>query len=117
VYPLSLQLISEAAAMGTPPLDVTPLHLDLFSPTPLPAADLVLAADVLYLTDLTRAVAHRVVEAKARGSTVMLTDSRRTHQGAFLTALEAAGVEAHFEPHRLDWLPGGQTEHADLLII
>ena len=40
---------------------------------PLPAADLVLAADVLYLSELTRSVASRIAEARARGSLVLLT--------------------------------------------
>jgi len=40
---------------------------------PLPAADLVLAADLLYLSELTRSVASRIAEACARGSLVLLT--------------------------------------------
>ena len=40
---------------------------------PLPPADLVLAADVLYLSELTRSVASRIAEARARGSLVLLT--------------------------------------------
>ena len=40
---------------------------------PLPTADVVLAADVLYLSELTRSVARRIAEARARGSLVLLT--------------------------------------------
>lgn len=45
------------------------------STTPLPGADVVVLADVLYDKNLGIAVAHRVYEALARGSCVIVGDS------------------------------------------
>ena len=117
VYPLSLQLIEQSAAIATPPLDVRAAHFDVFSADPLPRTDILLAADVLYLTDLTRAIARRVAEARERGITVLLADSRATHQAALLAELEALGVVGAFEPRDLDWLPAARQEHASLLVF
>jgi len=100
VSPLSLQLTTHAAAEQG--LDVQAGYFDLACTSqPLPAADLVLAADVLYLSELTRSVASRIAEARARGSLVLLTDSRATHRGALLSELAAHGHTAAFEPRRL----------------
>ena len=118
VYPLSLQLIQQSAAIPRPTLDVTAVHFDLFSAEPLPPrTDILLAADVLYLTDLTRAVARRVAEAKKSGIQVLLTDSRGTHQAALLAELEVLGVVGTFEPRDLDWLPAARHECASLLVF
>ena len=68
---------------------------------PLPPAEIVLLGDLLYLTDLTAAVAQRVAEAAARGSVVLLADSRRTHQEQLVRALGELGVEASFEERTL----------------
>ena len=76
-------------------------HFDVSCPEPLPAADVVIAADVLYLSQLTRSVAGRVVEAAERGSLVLLTDSRSTHREDLLAELMRRDHAARFEPHRL----------------
>lgn len=53
----------------------------------LPAADLVVAADLLYEHDLAVAVASRIAEAAARGSWVVVGDQRRSGRDAFLRSL------------------------------
>ena len=68
---------------------------------------MLLAADCLYLTDLTRGVARRIAEAAARGSTVLVTDSRFTHQEQLLRELALLDVEAYWEPRAL---PGGDAD-------
>lgn len=72
--------------------------------TPLPAADIVVAADVLYLPATGVALAHRVVESLERGSRVVVGDSPdRPGRPAFIAQLgvlvpglkvEFVGVEA-----------------------
>ncbi|KAL1507695.1 hypothetical protein AB1Y20_007308 [Prymnesium parvum] len=118
VYPLSLELIGRSASLERPPLDVTTAHFDVMSAEEVPrGVDLLLAADVLYLTDLTRAVARRVVEARRRDCAVLLTDSRKTHQKAFLEEMKALGVRnAYFDERELDWLPT-HGERASVLVF
>ncbi|KAL3920175.1 MAG: hypothetical protein SGPRY_005350 [Prymnesium sp.] len=119
VYPLSLELIQTSADMSDPPLNVSVQHFDLCSPEPLPSeVDIVIAADVLYLTDLTKAVARRIAEACKQGSSVLLTDSRGTHREELIRELDALGVHgARFQEHNLDWLPQPHDERASVLLI
>ena len=89
-------------------------YLDLESAEPLPPADVVLAADVLYLSELTRSVASRVAEASARGSLVLLADSRATHRRALTEELSAAhGHAAAFEARTLAPSLAGLCDDAD----
>lgn len=67
-------------------------------PEPLPPADVVVAADVMYLAKTGEAAARRVVEAYERGSRVIVGDSPdRPGRPAFLATLaelvpDVAGV-------------------------
>ena len=54
---------------------------------PLPPADLVIAADLLYDEHLATIVAGRVAEAAKRGSWVVVGDQRRSGRDAFLRSL------------------------------
>ena len=102
VYPFALSLVTEAAALNgvADRVDVAAFDVTRRG-APLPPAEIVLLGDLLYLTDLTAAVAQRVAEAAARGSVVLLADSRRTHQEQLIRALGELGVEASFEERTL----------------
>lgn len=64
---------------------------------PLPAADVVVAADVMYEPATGKALAHRVLEAMAAGARVLVGDSPgRAGRPAFLEELRVLGVEASF---------------------
>ena len=100
VSPVSMQLCAHAAQAQS--LRVAVGHFDVSCPEPLPAADVVIAADVLYLSELTRSVGRRVAEAADRGSVVLLTDSRATHRDALLDELVRRDhAAACFESRRL----------------
>jgi predicted nicotinamide N-methyase len=63
--------------------------------TPLPAADLVVAADVMYAPKTGIAMAHRAVEALRRNSRVIVGDSPdRPGRPAFLKTLRELGVSS-----------------------
>lgn len=96
-------------------MSIEVVHFDAFSASPLPPADMVIGADVLYLSDLTSAIARRVAEARGRGSGVILTDSRRTHQMQLVRELESLGIAARFESHRVDWFDEVDRQTASLL--
>eukprot|EP00439_Symbiodinium_sp_Y106_P066441 s2470_g10.t2 len=55
--------------------------------TPLPPADVVVAADVLYDARTAKAMAERVAEAHLRGSVVLLADVGRPNRSLFLSRL------------------------------
>ncbi|GAX25060.1 hypothetical protein FisN_10Lh255 [Fistulifera solaris] len=64
---------------------------------PLPVADVVVAADVMYEPSTGKALAHRVLEAMTAGSRVLVGDSPgRAGRPAFLEELRRLGVEASF---------------------
>ena len=68
--------------------------VDLCDTTPLPPADIVVAADVMYEPQTGIALAHRVVEALDRGSRVIIGDSPgRAGRPNFLETLQQLGVE------------------------
>ena len=69
---------------------------DVRSRAPLPAADIVVAADVLYEAPLAASIARRVLEAKARGSVVVLGDPGRVFRDQLARILADAGVDAAF---------------------
>lgn len=66
--------------------------------TPLPPADIVVAADIMYEPITGRAMAQRALEALKRGSRVLVGDSPgRAGRPAFLKALAELGItEATF---------------------
>ena len=73
-------------------------HFDLCDyKIPLPPADWVVAADILYEPRTGRAMAHRAFEALSRGSRVLIGDSPgRAGRPAFLQELKRLGVDAEF---------------------
>jgi len=82
--------------------DVTPIStalLDLcdYDSSPLPEADLVVAADIMYEPITGRAMARRAVEALKQGSRVLVGDSPgRAGRPAFLEELDKLGVVGEF---------------------
>jgi predicted nicotinamide N-methyase len=70
---------------------------DLTGASPLPAADLVVVADVLYEPTLAAAAARRTCEALSRGSAVLVGDPDRAGRSDFLRFLAEAGVNARFD--------------------
>lgn len=83
-------------AMTLQQLKVEVRPFDVRSDTPLPAADIVVIADLLYEPELARAAAHRTLEALASGATVLVGDPRRYGRAEFERILETAGVRVRF---------------------
>ena len=85
-------------SVGRPGSTLATAFLDLCDlKQPLPAADIVVAADVMYEPATGTALAHRVVEAMAAGSRVLVGDSPgRAGRPAFLKELGQLGVQASF---------------------
>ena len=82
----ALGLTADAAKAAQ--LPVATAELDLGGPEPLPPADLVVAADLLYDEALAALVAARVAEAMRRGSTVLVgSDLQRGPRHGFLAKL------------------------------
>ncbi len=75
---------------------VTTLRFDVCGTEPLPAADVVVIADLLYEPVLAAAVARRVIEARARGGVVVVGDPDRAGRTAFLRLVRDAGVDVEF---------------------
>jgi predicted nicotinamide N-methyase len=90
----ALAWLEHAAAAQA--LSLATQRFDVLADAPLPAADVVVCADLLYEEHLARAVARRVHEAHARGSEVVLFDPGRVSREAFLRELSRAGVSASF---------------------
>lgn len=88
---LSLQLVQLAAEMqgfegiSTGAFDVCDSALEL------PPADLVFASDLMYSNEVARSLGRRCMEAKARGSRVLVGDPGRPGRGAFLEGLQESG--------------------------
>jgi predicted nicotinamide N-methyase len=94
----SLALVDAAAARQGTPIETR--RFDIFSAEPLPQADVVIAADLLYEEPLAAALARRTIEARARGSDVVVGDPGRTFRARFEADLRAAGIPPLFELHR-----------------
>mmetsp|Transcript_13966 Transcript_13966/g.38163 ORF Transcript_13966/g.38163 Transcript_13966/m.38163 type:complete len:357 (-) Transcript_13966:78-1148(-) len=85
---LPLQLMGESASRAGLDAKVRRQLFDVRDlSVPLPPADLVMAADLLYERGTAEAVAHRVAEARARGSAVLIGDVGRPNRAAFLAEL------------------------------
>ncbi|CAE8701420.1 unnamed protein product, partial [Polarella glacialis] len=83
-----LELLRQAAELQGLSKRVATRLLDLRDETPLPAADLVIASDVLYDRGTATAMARRVAEARARGSHVLITDIGRPNRKVFIQELQ-----------------------------
>jgi predicted nicotinamide N-methyase len=100
--PLALESIALASTLqSNGPLSRQVLQVCLFNildvETPLPSADIVVIADMLYTKELGIAVAKRVLEAKSRGSVVIIGDSpNRAGRPYFLEELAALGWDVSF---------------------
>lgn len=101
--PFALGLVETAALRQG--LDVATRRFDLASSAPLPPADLIVLADVLYEPALARVAAARVVEAVRRGDRALVGDPGRAGRAEFLDALAGAGLTARFRAVRAR-LPG-----------
>lgn len=66
---------------------------DVCGAEPLPRVDVVVVADLLYEAELAGAVARRVLEARARGMTVIIGDPERAGRASFLRLLKEGGVD------------------------
>lgn len=67
---------------------LAPSYFDSCSDEPLPDCDLLLAADVMYTTDLALALARRASEAHRSGATVIVADSQGWASSTFREALD-----------------------------
>ncbi|MBM4282958.1 MAG: hypothetical protein FJ137_20130 [Deltaproteobacteria bacterium] len=84
-----------AAEAGVGP-QVRTARFDLASADPLPPADLVILADVLYEPLLAAAAARRTREALAAGAEVVVGDPDRAGRRDYLRLLADEGIEAKF---------------------
>ncbi|HEX7118207.1 MAG TPA: methyltransferase domain-containing protein [Longimicrobiales bacterium] len=87
------RIAAAAAAQG---VRVETLRFDLGSAASLPAADVVVAADVLYEVELARQAARRVAEAVAGGARVLVGDPGRVGRPEFVRALARRGLDVAF---------------------
>ena len=85
--PLNMRRLERQLSLKTSLLD--------FSDSELPAADLVVAADLLYLRSTSQALARSCVAALRSGASVLVGDTGRPGRKAFLEALEP--IRCHFE--------------------
>ena len=110
--PVALALVEASAARMNLPLRT--LRFDLRSHEPLPPADFVVFADVLYQRDLSFVVAGRAVEAHRRGTRVLVADPGRMGREAFSTAVRAHGHTPVFAPVDVE-VPGEpRVEHVGI---
>ncbi len=105
VEPLALALVRAAAADQALDQVVRAARFDLASAAPLPAADVVVLSDLTYDDALAPHCARRVLEARARGSEVLVAGNPlRPARAAFLDALrereEAREAAAGRRPRR-----------------
>jgi predicted nicotinamide N-methyase len=91
----ALRLIALAAERQGLAVDVH--HFDLHAADPLPPADLVVLADLLYDPALARSAARRVAEAVGRGSRVLVGDPGRLGRAEFLRTLAGYALYPTFE--------------------
>lgn len=101
----ALRLIEEAAQLQG--LEVETVLFDLHAPEPLPPADLMIIADLLYDYDLAHAVARRVVEQVRGGGVVLLADPGRIASRDFTNFLAEHGIYENYYPVEVS-LPGAE---------
>jgi predicted nicotinamide N-methyase len=101
--PFALRLIDRAAALQG--LEVETRRFDLHGAEPLPPADVVVLADILYEPALARSAARRAAEAAAAGARVIVGDPGRLSRAEFLHALALLGHAPEFVETRVR-LPG-----------
>ena len=105
VFPAVARAAAEAGVADR----VRTARFDLCGADPLPPADIVVLADVLYEPLLAGAAARRTLAALARGSDVVVGDPDRAGRHDFLRLLHEAGIAARFAG-RVAWLtPGAES--------
>jgi predicted nicotinamide N-methyase len=94
----AIHLNSEARdGLSATPISTAILDMCDHDSSPLPQADLVVAADIMYMPSTGRAMARRAVEALKQGSRVLVGDSPgRPGRLAFLKELDKLGVKGEF---------------------
>jgi predicted nicotinamide N-methyase len=105
--PFALRLVEEAAHLQG--LVVDTIHFDLHSAEPLPPADLIIAADLLYDYDLADSVAQRVADQVSRGGRAIIGDPGRVATMAFLDYLAERGLHGHYHVVNVT-VPGDDRE-------
>jgi predicted nicotinamide N-methyase len=93
--PFARALVAESAALQK--LRVRVHDFDVRSAEPLPRADVVVMADLLYEPDLARTAATRAREAVDAGARVIIGDPARYGRAEFDRALSTLGVRAVFD--------------------
>ncbi len=93
--------VAAAAADAGVAARVSTRVFDMRGAEPLPDADLVVIADVLYEPELAAAAARRALEAWRRGSVVVVGDPDRAGRVAFLALLRDAGLHVGFTKNTL----------------
>ncbi len=102
-----------AAAQG---LDISVQRLDVFDDAPLPAADVVVMADVMYEPGLALGMARRAAEALGQGARVLVSDPGRAFRSIFEGLLEERGHPTRFA--RLSIVTGdGERHDADVCAL
>lgn len=113
VDPLPLQLLDEAARRQALSVETAPFNL--LGEEPLPDAEIVLFADLLYESLLARRTGRRAVEALARGSEVVVGDPERAFRDSFSAVLHRAGYPAPFDVRYVDRGPGQPSHRVGVL--
>lgn len=90
----ALGLIRKAAELQEVDVDVR--RFDLYDKASLPAAEVVVIADLLYEQSLSEVAAHRAIEAVRRGSRVLIGDPGRFGRPVFEYVLEQEGMKVDF---------------------
>lgn len=93
--PFARAVVEAAAALQKLTIDV--VEFDVRSAEPLPAADIVVLADLLYELELAHAAARRTREALAAGATVIVGDPARYGRIEYQRLLHEQGINLQFE--------------------
>jgi predicted nicotinamide N-methyase len=88
-------VIAESARLSD--VDVALSDFDVVGETPLPPADIIVIADLLYEPELARAAARRTLEALAAGATVLVGDPARFARAEYARVLHDAGLDVRFD--------------------
>lgn len=99
-----------AAAGQFPGARLSTAIFDVRSGTPIPPADIVIAADLLYEEVLAGAMARRAAEALERGSIVIVGDPGRVFRARFDSLLRDRGATP-------DWRPSSREDPTDPVVV
>jgi predicted nicotinamide N-methyase len=91
-------LLAVETAAAAARVTLSTAHFDILGDAPLPAADVVVAADLIYENALATALARRTLEGHDRGATIVIGDPGRVFRERFLALLGAHVHDATFTP-------------------